>query len=1128
MKGRKQGLVGDGARFRLLALLCATALQTASAGAAPETDPLALGFAAPPNAAKPRVWWHWMSGNVSAEGARLDLDWMRRVGVGGVHAFSGGKLPEPVVVAEPVPFMSPEWRDIFHQSVDQARAADMEFGIAGSPGWSETGGPWVTPADAMKKYVWSELTVQGGHPLKLALPAPPRGAGAFQSAQSGKSQAQAYGDAAVFAYPTPLAETRAETPRWSAITGPVTLTETVAGAASEGGSFKLAAHPGDQGDQEAWLTAAYPAPVMLGAVSLAVQFGALVSVDIETTPGVYKTVAEAAVEATSGHGAHAAPQETLAFTPVVAQKLRLRFKPLPEAPRTPVDQVVGRPKAVPYGIARLIVHQGARISGFEAKAGFEPSAPADLAETPPAPDSAVIDPTTVVDLSRKLRPDGTLDWTPPPGRWTIVRLGWSLTGAVNAPAEPAATGLEVDKLDAAAVRRYLTHYLELYREASGDALGAKGVRSLLTDSWEAGVQNWTPAMIDEFRERRGYDPAPWLPALTGHVVQSGQASDRFLFDFRQTLKDLVVDNHYAVLGQELKARGMTYYTEAQGDYPRAIVDGMTAKSRADIPTAEFWYRPWSTLPGQPPLKADIEEAASAAHIYGKPLVAAEALTVAAMSDPWSFSPAMLKPVVDEIFARGVNRILLHESHMQPLVDAKPGLGLYIFGQSFNRNETWAERAAPWISYLSRTSFMLQQGQYVADVAYFYGEEESLTELFKTRINTDVPKGYAYDYVNPEALLTLLSVDDGRIVTPSTMSYRVLFLPDTVRRLSLPVLRKIRALVAGGAILVAKRPSGGLGLASPDTEVARIADEIWGDGAPGRGVGQGRVYTDLAVALAAEKIAPDVVLDGADDPAAILTQHRRTQDADIYFLSNQSDRPQTLAAGFRVRGRAPDRWNPETGRIEAVGFDQTAHGVRAHLRLEAHESTFVVLRRAAALSTWSPPAMKGGVLATLSGPWRVSFEPGRGAPASASFDHLISWPQSSDPGVRYFSGAATYSREVSVDRAWLKANARIELDLGEVRELASVSVNGKALGTTWRAPYRVDVTKALKPGRNSLVIEVINLWPNRLIGDKQPGADPVAFAPQSPYRASSPLLPSGLLGPVKLMGWEQEKHGVAPR
>ena len=1104
---------GQGHRRVVLALLCASALTCNSAIAAPASDPLLAGFVAPPNAAKPRLWWHWMSGNISPEGAKLDLDWMNRVGIGGVHAFSGGKLPEPIVVPTPIPFMSPQWQAIFRQSLQQARTADMEVGIAGSPGWSETGGPWVTPADAMKKYVWSETVVEGERPLTAPLPSPPTTSGGFQGAKTGKSAVQAYGDAAVFAFPTPRLEALVEPSGWSRSSGPAILSQTIAGAPTEGQSITLAAEvPG----QDPWLDARFVKPATIGAVALSVQFGAILIIEAEDASGALKVVAQSPIEAGAGPLAHGAPQQTVAFTPVTTKRLRLRFQPPPVVPLTPVARMIPPPKKISFGVSRLQLLGGARVNGFEGKAGFAPSFDDD-AVTPPAPAEGAIQPGQVLDLTAKLGADGNLNWAPPAGRWTIVRLGWSLTGAVNAPAEPGATGLEVDKLDAAAVRRYLDHYLGLYSQASGGALGPNGVSTLLTDSWEAGVQNWTPALLAEFRARRGYDATPWLPVLTGRVVKDAEASERFLFDYRQTLKDLVVDNHHGALAQELKARGMGYYTEVQGDYPRAIVDGMTAKARADIPTAEFWYRNFSTQPGQPALKADLEEAASAAHVYGKPLVAAEALTVAAPLDPWSFSPSMLKPVADEIFARGINRILLHESHMQPLVDAKPGLGLYIFGQYFNRNETWAEHAAPWISYLSRSSYMLQQGQYVADVAYFYGETHNLTELFKDRVNTDVPTGYAYDYINPEALLTLLSVRDGRLVTPSGMSYRVLFLPPTVRRLSVPALRKIHALVSDGAVLVASRTQGGLGLADDDRTIARLADEIWGDGAPGHRLGAGRVYTDLTSALSAEQIDPDVAFEPSAPSGDLLTLHRRTPDADIYFVSNQTQAAQTLTAHFRVKGRAPELWRAETGESQALSYVQTPTGVRTTLALAPHDAVFVVMRKPADQKAWTTSMSTRRTLMGLEGPWRVAFEPGRGAPASAKFDSLISWPQSSDPGVKYFSGVATYSKDVDVKRAWLKSNPRIELDLGEVKEIASVSVNGKPVATAWHAPYRVDVTRALKPGKNVISIEVVNLWPNRLIGDKQPGAKPVAVAPGSPYTAASPLLPSGLLGPVELVG-----------
>ncbi|CAN7489044.1 glycosyl hydrolase [Phenylobacterium sp. LjRoot225] len=1098
----------------MLIALCASAV-TSNLGApvsAAEPDALAPGFMDPPNSAKPRVWWHWMSGNVSAEGAELDLEWMRRVGVGGVHVFSGDLPPAPSVIKPPKAFMSPGWQEVFRRSVDQAHAAGMEVAIAGSPGWSETGGPWVAPADGMKKYVWSETAIKGGRPFQGQLAAPPRVTGPFQANALKDAKGSAYGDAAVFAFPTPEREHPLPLAKWQSSAGAFAASAVTLEGLT-GTPVKLARPPAAP---DVWLEATFPRPTSIGAVTLSIADTANLLIQAEEAPGVFRTVAEGLIEAATTPGVHPAPQETVALPDVSARRFRFVFKPMVVDAGVGLSAMLPKPSTAAITIKMLRLTAGARLNGFEAKAGFEPSVQPDAVGSPPAPQGGVVQPAKVIDLTARLRPDGTLDWTPPRGRWTVVRLGWSLTGRLNSPAEPSASGLEVDKFDAAAVRRYLATYLEMYQQASGHRLGPAGVQMLLTDSWEAGVQNWTLAMMSEFRARRGYDPTPFLPVLTGRVVESSEASERFLFDFRQTLKDLVVANHHGVLAAELKARGMGYYSEAQGDNPRAIADGMTLKARADIPTAEYWYRPFATTAGQPALKADLEEAASVAHVYGKPFAAAEALTVAAPNDPWAFSPRMLKPVADEIFARGINRLLIHDSHHQPLVEAKPGLRLFTFGQYFNRNDTWAEQAAPWMTYLARSSYMLQQGRFVADVAYFYGEERNLTELFQHRFNTDVPKGYAYDYINPEALLTLLSVKDGRLVTPSGMSYRVLFMPDHVHRLSLPAMRKLRDLVVNGAVVVGRKPLGGLGLNDPDAEIRRIADELWGDGqTEGQTVGKGRVYASLPAALAGERIAADVAFEGSTPGAEILTSHRRTDDADIYFVSNQSDQPQSLQARFRVRGKAPEVWRAETGQAEAISYQQLPDATGAPLDLAPHDAVFVVLRKPTTLRSWTAPALDRRPLSTLRGPWKVTFQPGRGAPPAAIFERLTSWTESADPGVRFFSGVATYSVDLQASRDWLRAGRRIELDLGEVRELATVSLNGRRIATTWHAPYKVDVTSALKPGKNRLDIEVVNLWPNRLIGDKQPDAKPIAFAPLSPYRASSPLLPSGLLGPVRV-------------
>lgn len=1071
-------------------------------------------FLNPPNAARPRVWWHWIGGNVSREGAKLDLEWMQRVGVGGFHAFTGElSIKAPLVVPKRITFMSPEWKEAMRDAMRFAAPTGMEVGIAGSPGWSHTGGPWVPAEDGMKKYVWSETRVRGGAPFTGTLATPPGVSGPFQAIPIGGRGAkgpQLYRDARVIAFRTPAAEAAAGRPTLTA-SNAVALAPVASGDLS--GKVRLPAAA-----EGAWIEARYAAPVELSAVSLGLPAGARVEVHAEEG-GTFRKIGGTKVDSTA-ELFHPLVQQTVAVKPTRAAVFRVLLWPIEQPARGPMGPEPQGPPVPPANTIELTKVEfltGNRVDRFEAKTGFQPSLGLDDYPTPTGVGAIPV--KGVIDLTARLRPDGKLDWTPPRGDWTVLRLGWSLTGHTNNPAEPEATGLEVDKFDPAAVRRYIERYFAMYREATGAELGPKGIQTLLTDSWEAGVQNWTPRIAEEFRKRRGYDLTPYLPVLAGRVVGSAGASDRFLVDFRRTLEEMVADNHQKVLAEAAHARGMVYYTEVQGDTPRAIADGMTVKARSDIPTAEYWYRNFSAGPGQYTLKADMEEAASAAHVYGKPLAAAESLTVAALYDPWSFSPRMLKPVADEIFAHGINRIIYHESHHQPLVDKKPGLMLGLFGQFFNRNDTWAEDAKPWVDYLARTSQMLQEGRYVADVAYFYGEERNLTELFRTKPNTDVPSGYRYDYINPEALLTLLSVKDGRLVTPSGMDYRVLYVPSHVTRWSLAALRKLRDLVAAGAVVVAPRPIGGLGLADSDAEVRRIADQVWGKGtAQGRLFGKGRIYgsTDLAPVLAERSVTPDFTYSGASAGSRLLTLHRRSADADIYFVSNQQPIAETVEASFRVSGKVPELWRAETGKSEPLSYRQDGSRVVTPLKLEPHEAVFVVFRHAAESPQRTVFAGKTTELRALSGPWTVSFEPGRGAPANATFDKLISWPESHDPGIRYFSGGGTYAQTLDVPGDWLISGRRIELDLGEVKELAVVSINGKVVSTAWHAPYKVNLTGALRPGANKLEIKVVNLWPNRLIGDKQPGATPVAFAPQSTYRANSPLLSSGLLGPVRIL------------
>jgi len=441
-----------------------------------------------------------------------------------------------------------------------------------------------------------------------------------------------------------------------------------------------------------------------------------------------------------------------------------------------------------------------------------------------------------------------------------------------------------------------------------------------------------------------------------------------------------------------------------------------------------------------------------------------------------------------------------------MVSSAPGLELGFFGQFFNRNDTWAEDAGPWVSYLARTSYLLQQGQPVADVAYFYGEEKSLTERYQHTFNHDVPTGYAYDYVNPEALLKLLTVQDGQLVTPGGMRYRVLYIPSDVTRVTLPVLQKLGELVKAGAVIVGPKPIGGLGLSSPDAEISSLADEIWrSPGVYGAG--------DLRAALRDLKLPPDVAVEGSD---GVLSVHRHLDDAEVYFVSSVHGAPRDLNITFRVQGRLPEIWHAEDGTVEPVSYMQTQAGTRVSLHLNADETVFVVFGKSASAAQSSVPVRHLSTLDRLDGPWTVTFQGGRGAPDEVRWDRLTDWSQSSDPGVKYFSGAATYTRGLVVSKTWMRPGRRIMLDLGDVRELALVSIDGQALPLAWHAPYQVDLTPLLQPGKHRLAVKVVNLWVNRLIGDRQPGAQSITFAPQSPYTAASPLRPSGLLGPVRIL------------
>ena len=804
-------------------------------------------------------------------------------------------------------------------------------------------------------------------------------------------------------------------------------------------------------------------------------------------------------------------QRTISFPATTAKYFRvvlLEIAPPQVRRGGPTSYVPG------VSLSELVLHDVGTIQRFEAKAYFSQVNDYFAIPTGPVPADRVVGRSDVVDLTARMRPDGRLDWTPPRGNWVIVRLGYSLTGHQNGPAPDEATGLEVDKLNARHVSRYMDTYLGMLVEAAGkENTGARGLQYILNDSYEAGFQNWTEDILEQFKAKRGYDPFPWLPTLTGVVVGSATDSERFLFDWRTTINQLLAEAHYKVITEKAHAAGMRTYQEALEDRRAYFGDDMQMRQYADVPMAAMW----SFAPDAGPrmsFQADNRGAASVANIYGKPFVAAESFT----GGSYPTNPKTLKHVADVELVNGINRFVVHTSAHQPL-DQGPGMSLMGIGVFFSRNETWAEQARGWTTYLSRASFLLQQGRAATDVAYFYGQEAPITGIWAWEYQKDAPEGYDYDYVNADVILNQLSLGDhGHLVTASGMRYRVLALGERAHQITLPVLRRLRDFVQGGAVIVGAKPTQSPSLADDDAEFQRIATALWGDGAAGEHLfGAGRVFVGRSINQALESVGLGKDFDYTKPRADTLiwNKHRRLADGDLYFVVNRNNRAQDVEVSLRVSGKRVELWDAVSGRIRAATYRTENGRTLVPLRLGALDSVFVVLR-AEGPAAFSVPAVTEAALGEIPGPWKIEFQPNRGAPASADFASLTSWTDSTDPAVKFFSGVGTYRKTIDAPAAWFTAGAEQWLDLGDVRELAEVSINGRDLGVVWRVPYEVNVTGALKPGSNEIVIKVANTWVNRLVGDKQSGvAKPIAFSLTNPYSASTALPPSGLLGPVRL-------------
>jgi hypothetical protein len=738
-----------------------------------------------------------------------------------------------------------------------------------------------------------------------------------------------------------------------------------------------------------------------------------------------------------------------------------------------------------------------------------------LQELPAEPGEEDMLASQVVNLTRQTYADGTLYWEPPAGEWVILRFGCTLNDHCRvSTCSDGWQGYALDPFDAGAFRRYWDAVVEPLIADAGPLAG-RALKYLHTDSWEVEVANWTPTLRDEFNSRRGYDLLPYLPVIAGRIVDSRPVSNRFLNDFRRTMGDLAIDNHYRLFVEGAHRHGLQIHPESGG--PHAVpVDAQQCLGMDDAPMSEFWAWSWTHRVGDEN-RFFVKQPASAAHTYGHKLVLAEGFTT--IGPHWQETLwDNLKPAFDKALCEGLNLLVWHAFVCSPAEMGLPGQQ-YFAGTHLNPNVTWWSKSAPFFTYLNRCQYLLQQGQFVADVAYYYGDHVPNFAQLKKSDPAHVLPGYDYDVVTEEVIVKRMSVRDGRLVLPDGMSYRILVLPDRPN-ISLLVFRKLMGFVASGATVIGPPPRYATGLTDypeGDELVTLLAGDLWSRTDHKGRVIQGKTAREV---LTADGVPPDFAFSSSDPNVSLDYIHRTDGQTEIYFVANRSTRSVQADCTFRVTGKQPELWDAVTGKTRpAAAWSQTNGRTTLPLEFAPCGSIFVVFRQPAERAAPSGPTQNFARFAPrheISGPWAVRFDPNWGGPGTVQFPQLVSWTKRPEEGIKFYSGTAVYETSFDLPESLRGPGRTLVLDLGKLRELAEVRLNGKSLGVLWAPPFRVDVTEAIQPTGNRLEIEVVNFWPNRIIGDQSlPPEKRLTRTNIRKLTKDTPLIESGLLGPVTL-------------
>lgn len=1067
------------------------------------------GFHKPPQEAGVRCWWWWLNSNVTKEAITRDLTEMKAKGFSGAMIFDAGGAEQrgnAQVPAGPL-YGSEPWRALFKHALKEAERLELTLGLSIQSGWN-LGGPNVTPDFAAKQLTWSQTEIAGPAAYRGKLP-------------TGPARDGFYKDIAVLAY-----RNKDRSPAKA-------LFEIKAGSSQKdfpvtnvldgsGSTFWVSA--GDQPGQG-------PSPDR--PESITVTFGAeteLAEIRIQGRksygPAAVQVVCKETNQKTQRFSLGDGQNALLRFPTMKGRTFELIFDGaydprFPDAPRNVQVATLALADSAsrPLTLTRTAPIENLQLkSGTRELGGSAPDCRFLLNDSLSTPGEEDVLAENVIDISAKMDADGTLSWDVPAGRWTVLRFGFTTTNAHVSTYSGEWKGRVLDYLSREAFDRYWNEVVVPLIEDAGPLAGTV-LKQLETDSWECGGMNWSPDLASDFKKYRGYDLLPYLPVFAGKIVQSRGASNAFLADFRKTLGDCVADNHYGVFAEYAHKSNLEIQPESGGPHAGPL-DAIKNLGKSDIVMGEFWvpspHRP------QPVNRFYMKQASSAAHIYGKKYVAAEAFT--SIGPHWDdVLWQSQKPSMDHEFCSGLNMIFFHTFTCSPKEMDIPGQE-YFAGTHVNPQVTWWEYAGTFIDYINRCHFMTQQGKFVADALYYYGDHVPNVARLKEDDPAGILPGYDYD-ITDEVILRRLKVADGRIVVPGGVSYRLLVLPDH-HVLSLDALEKVNELLHQGATVLGPKPQRLVSLVGGPQAQRRfeeLSNRLWSSQADRgqRNVGRGLLMWGKTgrEALADLGVTPDFTVKPGGI-GVIDYIHYTIEDADVYFVANQSPEPIDVSCSFRITGKQPELWDPLTGGIrDALAFSQKDARTDVPMHFAPYGSTFFVFRKSIS------PDLQGGnqknfpdlhLVQEITGPWQVSFNSEWGGPEHTVFDELTSWTDMDDEGIRYYSGKAAYKKTFALKGP--KQARRYMLDLGEVADIgmSKVRLNGRDLGVIWTTPFRVDITEALQEGANELTVEVVNSWRNRLVGDRSLPESQRYTRTNITVRKEWPLLKSGLLGPVRIL------------